>query len=309
MDINYAIRRMDLQGFNKFLLEKRIGVTFPVTKFMYPHLTWEKHGYQGTLTIDELKQHIFDNYKREISKLDRFPHLTVTLIDLRIEKIDLALSLVNTVEKIEKIIEDKWYNRSIGSYASYSAFKFREYIKGKESKFDNYIQQLKDKKENYITSKMDILLKQQRAEQSKRDSQKPQQKSYSYSQPKSNFTFRVFTSGNNSFPFENNSFGEAEFMDAFFGNAFFGGNFNQPRYFYNIPPRNFTAPPPPPLRPPAEDPYEALGLPQGASENTIKKRYHSLALKLHPDRNRNDPKAKEKFQRIQNAYESLVKAE
>ena len=35
----------------------------------------------------------------------------------------------------------------------------------------------------------------------------------------------------------------------------------------------------------------------------LKKNYRKLALQLHPDKNHNDPLAKEKFQQLKNAYD------
>ena len=35
--------------------------------------------------------------------------------------------------------------------------------------------------------------------------------------------------------------------------------------------------------------------------DAIKKKYRKLALKLHPDKNRDDPEAKEKFQKLNEA--------
>lgn len=43
-----------------------------------------------------------------------------------------------------------------------------------------------------------------------------------------------------------------------------------------------------------------------ASEQEIKKAFKKLAIKYHPDKNQDDPEgAKQKFQKIANAYETL----
>ena len=43
------------------------------------------------------------------------------------------------------------------------------------------------------------------------------------------------------------------------------------------------------------DPYEVLGVPRDADETQIKKAFRKLARELHPDVNRHDPDAEEKF--------------
>jgi DnaJ-class molecular chaperone len=53
------------------------------------------------------------------------------------------------------------------------------------------------------------------------------------------------------------------------------------------------------------DPYVVLEVPRSASEADIKKAYRKLAKSYHPDRNKNDPKAKDKFAEINSAYEIL----
>ncbi len=53
------------------------------------------------------------------------------------------------------------------------------------------------------------------------------------------------------------------------------------------------------------DPYEVLGASRGASADEIKKSFRRLAKKLHPDANRNDPKAAVKFAELNAAYEII----
>ncbi len=54
------------------------------------------------------------------------------------------------------------------------------------------------------------------------------------------------------------------------------------------------------------DPYQTLGVARGASEADIKKAYRKLAKELHPDRNKDNPKAAERFSQVTGAYDLLT---
>ena len=58
------------------------------------------------------------------------------------------------------------------------------------------------------------------------------------------------------------------------------------------------------------NPYEVLGIRQGASEAEIKKAYKEKVKKYHPDQYRNNPLAglaEEKLKQVNEAYDMLMK--
>ncbi|MEM6978863.1 MAG: DnaJ domain-containing protein, partial [Planctomycetota bacterium] len=59
----------------------------------------------------------------------------------------------------------------------------------------------------------------------------------------------------------------------------------------------------------AEDLYQTLGVGRDADKTELQKAYRKLARKYHPDMNPDNPKAQEKFKRIQEAYDVLSDAE
>ena len=53
------------------------------------------------------------------------------------------------------------------------------------------------------------------------------------------------------------------------------------------------------------NPYEVLGIARDASDADIKKAYHKLVMKYHPDRNPGDKSAEDKFKEVNNAFDIL----
>ena len=58
-----------------------------------------------------------------------------------------------------------------------------------------------------------------------------------------------------------------------------------------------------------KDYYSVLGIPRTATESEIKAAFRKKARELHPDLNRDDPNAEERFKEVNEAYEVLADAE
>jgi molecular chaperone DnaJ len=57
------------------------------------------------------------------------------------------------------------------------------------------------------------------------------------------------------------------------------------------------------------DYYEVLGVGRNATEEEVKRAYRKLAVKFHPDKNPDDPRAEEKFKELGEAYDVLMDAD
>ena len=55
------------------------------------------------------------------------------------------------------------------------------------------------------------------------------------------------------------------------------------------------------------DYYEVLGVNKDATEEEIKKSYRKLAMKYHPDRNPDNPKAEEQFKAVSYTHLDVYK--
>ncbi|MEM8749331.1 MAG: DnaJ C-terminal domain-containing protein [Pseudomonadota bacterium] len=53
------------------------------------------------------------------------------------------------------------------------------------------------------------------------------------------------------------------------------------------------------------DPYQVLGVSKSASQKEVKSAFRKLAKQFHPDQNKDNPQAKEKFAEVNTAYEIL----
>lgn len=54
-----------------------------------------------------------------------------------------------------------------------------------------------------------------------------------------------------------------------------------------------------------QDLYKTLGVSQSASKDELKKAYRKLAMKYHPDQNKDNPEAETKFKEVNHAYDIL----
>ena len=84
-----------------------------------------------------------------------------------------------------------------------------------------------------------------------------------------------------------------------------------PKYDYKPPPPKYDYKPPPStynkVNTDRQKAFQLFGLSENCDKNLIKKRYHKLALKWHPDKN-NSHDAESMFKKINKAYHQLIKS-
>ena len=58
-----------------------------------------------------------------------------------------------------------------------------------------------------------------------------------------------------------------------------------------------------------QDYYDLLGVDRNASESELKSAFRKMAMKYHPDRNKDDKESERKFKEVSAAYEVLKDSE
>ena len=58
----------------------------------------------------------------------------------------------------------------------------------------------------------------------------------------------------------------------------------------------------------ASDPYACLGLPASATVRSVRSRYLALVLRLHPDKASEQPRAREAFNAVDDAFRRLKRS-
>jgi len=338
MSIHSTFGAMSLNKFNDVLPRLSINnIESSLGGLSTPQLNFNNLGYSGTLTLKELAKFIFKSCKEEIEVLN---NKKISLKEKKIQFLkqqEFAGEIVIKFKMVEIKVCSIWASQIFSKvgilFSKKDVFdagamlddkvknaytvelkKIQQQeveIEKKEAekrKAEREQQEIAEKIRRKNAHKQDNLKKTKSSDWEDNKHQEyyenifrlfgggghTTRKNSTTSQDPFNFIFVDFV--NNDGFTQNYTFRSSNYKQqpsGFVFNDFFNFNTN-----YSIPDN-----------PPAStqyNPYEVMEVPKNATNSEIKKSYHKLALKLHPDKNKDNPQATAKFQLLNDAY-SLLK--
>lgn len=336
MRIDAAIKLMNLEQLNNLVNNSEVKWGKWTWTDGYP-LSWDK--FEGTVSLDQLKTRILEAYEQATKDLNRGSFDPIEPADRNHlqRQINLGKTLKERIVSIEQELvksddcsirffkdifskinpelkknskkefklefeQDQRYllqrpsppPKAMPKYAKHDMRDHQNNGSSGKTKQNN--EQRNEKKSSFFSY---TQKKPQSNSQPKSSNQNGSSNFYSKKQQQNRYEYDGFT-------FPNNMFEGFEFF-SFVPNFdnFSSANKNGGRFYFHQQSTGGGRIPDPVQQRPKIDPYKELGVKQGASKDEIRKAYKAQALKLHPDKNQKDPKAKEKFQRLQDAYDLL----
>lgn len=280
---------MSLKELAIFLEKTPIGVSFGFLKLGKPTFSWPKTNYKDSLTLQELQKIIFKKYEIETGDKTLYKKLSSQYSIKQLEKIQQAQNLIKTIKSIKSTTEDILKKKSTAISKILTPINYFQSGNDVDDLKTLTEFQIKIEDDKNYFEKLHLRLNEKEEEELKEQEELAKQ-FFNFSPFFQNFRG---STNNNARTFTWSS-QHPHNIPPLFKQFFYstnGSTYSQP---------NQTAEPTPSF-----DPYKILGVSPQASKSEIRKKYHKLALKMHPDKNIKDPKAKEKFQQLQKAYDLL----